>query len=321
MLDELVVDFLASESHFVDHTWPVYEALPPAMRGIFLTRLRNLTPRPMERSKDAGVGTFMLTASYGDIRRGRFAQRPTIFMEHGAGFHFRHSSYSGNPDRPGVCLFLCPNEYVLKANAETHPFTAASVIGCPKMDRWINAPQKIREDVPTVGFAFHWDCKLSPGTRSALDHYRTRLGDLKKTGWKLIGHSHPRAAHDVSLLCDELGIEWVPTLDEVFARADLLVADATSALYEFASIDRPVVVLNAPWYHEQPDEGIRFWKHIPGVEVEHPDELVPAVEWALDDPAEWREKRHAAVEAVYPVRGNAAETAVNAIKEFIRSCK
>jgi hypothetical protein len=320
----VVVDFMSGESHFTDHTLPVYLALPPEMRGAFITRPFHHETIKVERSPRAGRGDMCLAPSWGDLARCRYTRRPVIFMEHGAGFRFQGHSYAGSPDRPNVALFLCQNESVADANRQAHPYAVVEVVGVPKMDLLYEMPPKPPSDRPLVVIAFHWDCYVSPGTRSAIDHYEKAVPALAEfaaaQGWQLAGHSHPRIADRMRRLCRKAGIPFIEHLDTVFEQADLFIADATSAAYEFASLDRPVLSLNAPWYHDEPVRGIRFPDHIPGLVIENPGELPSAAALALSDPPELAAARRAAVDAVYPLRGGSAERASQAIQKFVRSC-
>jgi len=248
-------------------------------------------------------------------------------MEHGAGFRFQGHSYAGSPDRPNVVLFLCQNEIVAAANREAHPYATVVVVGVPKMDPWYEMPLKPLDPMgasPLVVVAFHWDCHASPGTRSAIDHYEAALPGFasyaKRKGWRLAGHSHPRIAIRMRHICKEIGIPYISTLDEVFRDADLLIADATSAAYEFASLDRPVLNLNAPWYRDEPMQGIRFPWHMPGLTIEDPGDLNSAAFRAIGDPPDLAERRRDAIEMVYPLRGGSAARAAQAIQTFVRTC-
>jgi CDP-glycerol glycerophosphotransferase (TagB/SpsB family) len=93
-----------------------------------------------------------------------------------------------------------------------------------------------------------------------------------------------------------------------------MVADATSAMYEFASLDRPVVTCNAPQYRRDVNFGTRFWEHIPGIQIDEPEELLDGVRLAIYDAPELQELRRSAVNAVYTyMDGKCAQRAAAAI--------
>lgn len=310
------VDALASESHYAAHLAPVLRALPREVRG-------ELVEKPADVR-----GDYALVSGYYDLMtlRNEGVNVPVFFTEHGVGFSFRDrrgrviDSYSGASDRPNVVHYLCTNDFVRRNNLATHPDTPATVVGCPKLDAWHRgslAEVHALGEQPLVCLALHWDCLVSPGTRSAYDHFRPAFEDLARGPWTLLLHGHPRAKLRDRLTAMQLGVEYVETIEEVFERADLVVADATSAAYEFASLERPVLTLNAPWYRDEPDRGIRFWQYIPGLECDDPAQLVTSVSLALEDPPQAQALRRAAVDAAYPVRGDAAEHAARAILESI----
>jgi len=132
----------------------------------------------------------------------------------------------------------------------------------------------------------------------------------------VLGHGHPRLWSRIARRWQSLGVEPVRELAEVLERADVLVADNTSAMFEFASLGRPVVVLNAPWYRRDVEHGLRFWSHVPGVQVDHRGLLVPAVDEALRNPDATAAQRAAATRAAYAhTDGMAAARAAQAIRE------
>jgi len=115
-----------------------------------------------------------------------------------------------------------------------------------------------------------------------------------------------------------MGIEVVESFAEVCRRADVFIADNTSALYEFAAIGRPVVVLNAPFYRRNVHHGLRFWEAADvGIQVDRADALLPAVAHALGDPPERRAAREAALAIVYGYRSGAAQRAAQAISAWL----
>lgn len=175
---------------------------------------------------------------------------------------------------------------------------------------------------PTVAFTWHWQYADYPEGTSALPHYREAVESLAadpERPYDLLGHAHPRAWAEVDPWYRAIGIEAVASDAEVFARADVLVADTSSLLYEFASLDRPVVVLNAPWYRRDVDHGGRFWEHADvGIQVDEPDDLADAIARSLTDPPAVAQRRREIVAAVYSrVDGTASARAVDAIHSVI----
>lgn len=183
---------------------------------------------------------------------------------------------------------------------------------------------RVQDRPPVVAVTFHWDCQLIPETRSAFPHYRAALHDLvnavRAAGGEVWGHGHPRAWGRLQRTWRTLGVPLVPDMADVLDGAGVLVADNTSAAYEFASLDRPVITLNAPWYRRNVEHGLRFWSHVPGDQVNDPAELAPVVLRALAGPEHPHVTalRRRAVAHVYDrCDGHAADRAVAAILEVL----
>lgn len=310
-----MIDLVGRRPHYLDHLRPVWDALPSSVRGRIVAR-------------NERAGGLCLVASAVDARR--VAQRPYVYLEHGAGqaYLVENESYSGGPGHDRCVLFLCPNWTVAGRWKMRYPDTPAVVVGTPMLDPWHRTitrdgvgPAPGRTGA-VVAFTWHWDCTLVPETRSALPHYRRHLSSvvdqLRRAGVEVIGHGHPRAWRYLRDLWASLGVEPVEHFDLVIDRADLLVADNSSALYEFASLDRPVVALNAPWYRRDVEHGLRFWTLVPGLQVDDPADLGASILHSLEDP--WPDMRRQVVDAVYPLRdGRAADRAARAIVEVIRA--
>jgi len=335
------VDFLAGECHFLDHLYPIWEALPEAVRGsIVLTRSGPASapvPTLGEYAREHGmerachgldnrveVQQFLrshngpvVTAAIIDLAVASASGRPQVFCEHGAGqtYSNHHKSYAGGyGHRERVQLFLCPGEGAAQQNREVYPGIPTLAIGCPKLDVWHRQPPKVREDPPVVALSFHWDCRIAPEARSAFPHYRTALRGLSRE-FRLLGHGHPRIQQRLRPVYCACGIEFVADFREVVRRADCYVCDTSSTLYQFASLDRPVVVLNAPWYRREVEHGLRFWEAANvGVQCDEPEALPAAIRRALRDRPQQREARQAAVRQAYAYcDGQAAARAAEAI--------
>ena len=316
------VDAFASQRHYAEHLYPIWEQLPEQVRGVFWApgrehdwgeRLRN---RVTERT--------VMVAGWRDAQ----TMRPSglIYVEHGSGQSYDgdprskgDGSYSGGHSLERVRLFLCPNETVAGRWRDAYQAPVV-VVGCPKLDRWHDRPARtVDEMAPTVAVTFHWACALVPETQSAWRHYDRVLPALASDErWHLLGHGHPRLWGTISRRWKELGVESVKDFGDVLDRVDLLVGDNTSALYEFASTGRPVVVLNAPWYRRDVHHGLRFWDYPPGLQVDRPEQLAPTIVRALTDPVPAQALRAAAVPETYAYTdGHAARRAVTAIEEIL----
>lgn len=164
---------------------------------------------------------------------------------------------------------------------------------------------------PVVAFTFHWRCSQSPESWTAVDDWWGQIQALGARNvlavaphrMEIIGHYHPRwLATRHGILpggWDKIGVETVHDPAEVLRRADLLVADNTSMLYEHAAQGRPVLVLNATRYRRNVDHGLRFWTHVPGHMLDPGDDLECGIRAALDDRADLPKLRRRAVERVY----------------------
>lgn len=341
-----MIDAYASMPHYHDHLRPVWEALPPDCRGTLYVagKAAKADPPGTVRGRVARDGGPVLVASTADARA--IHGRSYIYAEHGAGQVYsgdpataRHASYSGGRDHERCVLFLCPNETVAARWRAAYPSTPAVVVGSPRLDRW-HRGTLVAEAEPDHSFGvglplppafvaggssfcvavtFHWNGRLIPEMGTAWKHYDRALPELvawaAANGVRVLGHGHPRIWPHLRRRWETLGIEHTADAEEVFARADVLVADNTSLIYEFASLDRPVVVLNAPWYRRHVDHGLRFWSEADvGVQVDEPSELPTRLAYALTDPPAVAQRRREVVDSVLPLRdGRAAERAAAAI--------
>lgn len=131
-----MIDAYASLPHYWQHIAPVFDALPPDLRGtVWAPRQgchwgRSLTTRP--RRDPWGP---VLVASYADAKR--MAGRRLVYVEHGAGQSYvgiDNGSYAGGSGLGDVVLFLCPSESVAERWRAAYPDATAAVVGCPRLD-------------------------------------------------------------------------------------------------------------------------------------------------------------------------------------------
>lgn len=296
-----VIHVLASEPHYGEHMRPVFDALPDHLRGIYTDNPKHLPP-----------GQTCIVSSTKDYRH---TTGPVVFFEHGVGqkYDTNHTSYAGGPGKDRVILFCNTNRYVDEANRASYPHVPHVIVGCPKLDEL--QPGKPTE--PVVAFSWHWDCRVAPETRTALNHYQDKLPRIAAAApWTPLGHAHPRAWRRVQPLYTKWKWRTARTFDDVARQAAVYVCDTSSTIYEFAALGRPVVILNAPWYRRDVHHGLRFWENIPGIQVDHPDDLGDAIEQVLNADT-WSEERKRITRLVYPHRGEAARRAADAIAALL----
>jgi hypothetical protein len=308
-----VIDFFASETHYADHLRPIHSALQQDVRGSFLgTSTVDFLL--------ANIDRIAVVASFKDLRKVRKTGRPVVICEHGAGQGYvgiRSGSYIGALDRDGVVGALVPGPHALERQLAAHPEIPAHAIGCPKMDIHHWAPTEPKSDPPTIAISFHWDCRLTPETRSTFNYFKSALPELARR-YNLIGHAHPRHANRLEREYSQLGIEFVADFEEVLDRAQVYCVDNSSTLFEFASTGRPVVVMNGPDFRRDVDHGMRFWEFADiGANADGPASLLSAARFALNDLPEHVERRREITAKVYgPVDGKAAQRAAQALIEI-----
>ena len=290
-----MIRFLASEPHYAEHLRPVFDAMPGDVDCEFVATWTTRQP------------TLTVVASSKDYEA---TSGPVVLFEHGAGFTYntRHAAYAGGRGRERVVLFANVNESVHRANRRAYPDTPGAIVGAPKLDALLAAPTPTGE---TVAFSWHWDCRVAPETRTAWHEYRDHLQPGDAT-WTPLGHAHPRAWSMVRDTYRRLGWSTAETFREVIDRANVYVCDTSSTIYEFAALDRPVVVLNSKHYRRDVEQGLRFWRDIPGVQVNQPEELAAAIEEALHHDT-WGPARRDIIGRVYPHLGQATTRAADAI--------
>lgn len=318
------VDFISEASHYFAHQLPIWKALPAAARGDYYTR-KPLIPeleaygveaKSFEDLEQSTNKRLILASSFGDLRNARTRGRKVIMTEHGAGQSYEGSengSYIGSPDRAGVVAVLTPGQKQADKQLDTHPTIPVFPVGVPKLDP-LHQAKKPPAEPGTIAISFHWDCRVVQETRSAFRFYRRVLGQIAEQ-YPIIGHGHPRDWKKYEQFWRGLKVEPVEDFAEVIERAEVYVCDNSSTIYEWASLDRPVVVLNAPIYRRHIEHGMRFWEHADiGIQANRPQDLAPAIEQALKDPSEVARRRRAIVKETYATTdGNAAQKAAEAV--------
>ena len=328
------VDFLATEKHFFDHSVPIFKKLPEDYRGTFFVGsaiyghakrhlnekyLKTTTKYPLESSRE-----YVLVNAVGDLRKA--GPKHVIYMEHGVGLSYGNLNPSycdSSGSRKHVKMFLCPNSYVFERVNRNFPTIAKKMVGIPYMDKYANRIFKVNKKNPTIVISFHWDCKGNNNfTRSAYNHYRNFIPKLKKEFPRLMGHGHPRILAELDVATYKpFDIPVIRNFSDVVEKADLYMVDNSSTLFEFAFTNKPVVVMNCPYYNKKMKVNYRFWEYADiGVNVEptHLQGIIDGIYEALEDSEEQQFKRKKAVEATFTfLDGKCTDRAVDALKKLL----
>ena len=301
---------LSGEPHYSDHLLAAWKTLPDKMRGVFVTRDHRVEGSVMvttdaEIVRILTVGTPVMVASIDDMRMAAKCGAYVVLMQHGAGQSYgtTHASYPGGEDRTGVVLELVPNQQAKARNLARHPEIPCEVVGSARV-KALQALPGHSHHKPVVCLSFHWDAPASAcvaqEARSAWTWYKDALEQFQSKDWALIAHAHPRMAATVRPACASLGIPFIDAFEDVVKLADVYCCDNSSTIFEFAALNRPVVLLNAPWYRKDVEHGLRFWRESSiGVQCETPAEVQSAIRRAIEDDASQQMQRHASVNRVY----------------------
>lgn len=307
-----MIDGLASASHYADHLGAVLDALPPEVRG-------RISSAP-EVSDDP-----ILVASYGDMIRARDAGRTRIaLMEHGAGQSYggrnvRHGSYAGGMNRGAASLFLHPGPHPANRDRSAYPAARVEIVGSPYLDI---LPKREGKPGRIVAFTFHFNGAVCPETKTAYPAFFPAIVGLVGK-YELLGTAHPmlwnhgRPGRRIADRYRTYGIEPVESFADICRRADVLIADNTSAMFAFAATGRPVVVMNTPWYDRRVNHGLRFWEAAGvGVNCDDPGQLEACIEEAFEDPAQVQARRERALNMVYAYRSGASQRAADVLMDW-----
>lgn len=335
-----VIDVYATQPNYWRHLAPIVDALRSRGHDVrsWTGAKRRPWGQPLKGRHERGVVT--LCAAWTDATA--LAPHPTVYVEHGAGQTYLGESrgYAGGRGLDHVVLFIGPGQHVADRWRASYPQAAVESVGCPALDRHLPVARRSygawcqggasandgRADnglrprgALVVAVTSHWRCLRLNETMPALKNFMRGIATLSRLeDIQLLGHAHPRQHLGGAERWKQLGIEFDPDPDSVLARADLLVADNTSLMYEAAAVDVPVLALNSPLYRREVEHGLRFWSHVPGLQCDDPADLEHAVLTALGDPYPAQLLRQRAAWHVYAHRdGTSAARAADAIERVL----
>jgi hypothetical protein len=266
------IHVLARAPHLADHLDAIWLRLPDQLRGSRIVDPHGHAPKFWSHDD------VVMVASYPDIfTADRYR---VIYVEHGAGQSYVNADemgaanyYHGGQHPECVIAYIGPRQQVI--DSWSRPGFAA---GAPICDPYqLFSPERV------AAITFHYNppaARVVPEIGTAFEHYRERLGDviaaLRQQGYQVLGHRHPRFNHLRGYWEREHHIREV-SAHELRTRAQLLIADNTSMMYEMMYLGRDVIALNAPWYRRDVEHGMRFWSHAPSIQADDPAELIDVV--------------------------------------------
>jgi len=314
------IDFFAREPHHIQHAKAIYNKIPLEHRG----KLYTVLSEAINSTND-----YIAIFCYGDLKSISKTNKKIVYCEHGVGMYYNtiHGSYAGSTQyRDNVVLRLSPN----KTHADKEKKTLkcpVKIVGVPKMDEWAGFREKLVNKrnmhpfmKPVVAISFHWNCLVCPETESSYKHFASSIKELSKH-FTLIGHGHPRILPQLRTKYKQLGIQVAADFNRVMRIADMYICDNSSTIYEFAYLNKPVVLLNAPSYRKNVEHkgNPRFWKHANiGPQVDNPEDLITKVQEAWDNFALYLRAINDATNEIFTYTdGRCGERAAQAILEIL----
>lgn len=318
------VDIFTTQPHYFDHVAPVSRALQAPIQcpeGLARRRGHLAPTAPYNGSHAVRNHDTALVMGPADIRTAvRFGWKRIAYLCHGIGQDYNRLLSAAAPGEnipwDKVDVVLLPSYFAEKRFQPLCPAAEKIVVGQPKLDELSALPHP---QTRTAALSFRWSHQRAPEAKGAIDHYRDGLAQVAAYaaahGIDLLGHGHPRIFGNLKTVYSNAGIEPVADFADVVRRAGVYACDNSSTLFEFAALDRPVVVMNAPWYRRTVNHGGRFWDWADvGEQVDSPAALAQAIARAFDDPT--AESRRRVVAEVLPrADGRAAERAAEALVE------
>lgn len=320
-----MIDVLASQPHYLDHLAPIVLELRQRGREVNVlvvgsgAELRahelGLGARPgVPRARDGAPVLVASARDYGWTAK----SRRIAYLEHGAGQTYLDNTapgYAGSTDMDRVELVLSTGPRSTRLWKRAYPEMRVEEVGAPKLDLLLLLALP-RTDV--VGFTFHWQCRRSTESGTAWFDWRDAVRAYVAEHDLVLGHWHPKWGDTLERWWTYLNVPVARHSDAILLGPGVLVADNTSLLYEFAALGKPVLCLNAAKWRKDVEHGLRFWGHVPGLQLDPGADLGDGIEEAREDSNLMRHFRERAVAEVYgdTLDGRATERAADVIEEW-----
>ncbi len=179
---------------------------------------------------------------------------------------------------------------------------AARTLGIPVDDRYILFAPTFNDELSAIPFVLDRIDRVVPEGFSLLIKLHGSTNRKYVTMYESLSQRNPRVR-----LIDDLTCGMV--------MAEVMISDVSSAMMEFAALDKPVVLFDNPnWrYYKNfnPDDIDFRWRDI-GIRAKSFTELRPAVERSVGNPSEYAEKRRHYTDRVFANKydGRASERIV-----------
>lgn len=306
-MSEPKLDLYATEYYYLDHMASVYSALEPHEQGTVFTLtkwakrarewgLTNLVTAKTRTQLAAKLRQHplnpTLTASFANFRDCRKAGRRSPTLIHGQG-SAGNSAPTWHKHKDQVECMLVPAPWG-RTGLDLPVYECG---GQPKLDRHLNSTPPVT-DRPRVGLSFRWR-----ESTSALSHYLPGLPKFLELcdmmGIEVVGHGHPRIFEgELRPLWKKFRVTRTADFEKILSNCHAYVADCSSTIFEFASLDRPVVLMDCPKYRKCKFPP-RFTHRQVGLETKGPEELFETIMLALADPMEIALNRRAVVDELF----------------------
>jgi len=323
-------NFIASDRHYIDHMLPIWENLLPQYMGFFyiheslvnyVKNVKNVRMYNKNSLKSdlrffynmSSEKIYTITATYGDLELANIGEKNLILMEHGAGqmYNACHPAWMRSNYNSNTVLLLATNEILAKRFKENNNIPV-EIVGCPKLDAMI-FDNCIKND--KIAISFHYNCQILPETQTAFKYYKDIIPKVAKE-FNLLGHGHPVHWNFMEKYYKDNKIKAIKNFEQIAKQVDIYIVDNSSTLFEFAALDKPVIVLNCPAYRKDVEHGMRFWEFADiGLQVNKSEELIPTIYETINkDPQ--RERRIEIVKEIYPYLGESVNRFIDVITNF-----
>lgn len=319
-----MIEVLASESHYLDHLGPIIHELRRRGREVKVLVVgaeAELRAMELELHAQRGVprapdGPPVLVASARDYGWTSKSRR-IAYVEHGAGQTYVDNvapGYAGALDMDMLDLVLTPGPHATRIWERAYPALRVEAVGAPKLDGLI----KLKPSDGQVAVTFHWLCRRSQEAGTAWFEWRDALTEYAGGNSSVLGHWHPKWNGVIERWWKHMGVATTRSSARVLAACDLLVADNTTLLYEFAALGKPVLCLNSGRWRKDVQHGLRFWDFVPGLQLDPGADLRAGIDEAMRDSTLLRSFRERATAEVYgdTLDGRAGERAADVLEEW-----